>query len=69
MMRTGVSPQKRIRYFYQFSSASNLRSLQAAYLTFAEYVYLLVDIILAKNYRTKDSEYTGCTKMEKYVFF
>ena len=41
----GVSAQKCTRYFYLFSGASNLRSLQATYLKFDEYVDILVQII------------------------
>ena len=53
-----------------FSGASILRSLQATYLRFAEYVDILEQIISTtfKNDRAKDSEYTGCTKMENNFF-
>ena len=49
-----------------FSGVSNLRSLQATDLKFAEYVEISVQIIYTKfkNDRTKDNGYTGCTKME-----
>ena len=45
-------------------------SLQAIYLKFGEYVYVLVRIIYAefKNDRAKDNGYTGCIKMEKTFF-
>ena len=49
-----------------FSGASNLKCLKATYLKFAIYVDILEHIIFAKlkNDRTKDNEFTRCTKME-----
>ena len=62
-----------MRYFYLFSGASNLRSVQATYLKCAEYIDILVCIIHVKfkNDRTKDNGYNGplpvARKMEKNI--
>ena len=57
--------------FICFSSASNLRCLQATYMKFAEYIDILIQIIYAKvkNNRAKDNRDTRCTNMENKKFF
>ena len=46
-----------------------MRTVQATYLKFAEYVDILVHIIYIKfqNDRTKDNRYTGSMKIEKNI--
>ena len=53
-----------------FPGTSNLRSLQATYMKFAEHVDIWVQIIYAKfkNDRAKDNGDTRCMKMEKNSF-
>ena len=59
----GGKRPKHTHYFYLFSGASNLRSLQNTYLKFAEYVDILAQIIYAKlNDRAIDYGYTRCMK-------
>ena len=55
----------RTRYFDLFSGASNLRSLQAAYLKFFEYVDMLVQIIYAKFKNDRTMGILGAQNIKK----
>ena len=63
--------KNRTRYFDLFSSASNLRGLQATYLKFAEYVDILEQIVYEKfKYcREKDSWVYRVQGNWKTIFF
>ena len=62
------STQNRTHYYDLFSGASNLRSLQAIYLKFVEYVDILVQIVYAKFKHNKENN-NGYTIWRKIKYF